>query len=473
MVAKICRRLHRRIGGTVSVPTCHACGKSHTAAGIVLWLLVCWSPCTVLTTAPVWRQVEEVLWREIRRLVAQAPVPFGATPNLTQYELGDKALAVGLSTNDPNKFQGFHAPLLVCLLDEAAGIPTAIYQAVAGVTTGHADLVLEFGNPTNPESEFCRRVVQPGPTVDVVHVSAFEVAAWNAQQPAPIPGLVSHRWIEEQRRVYGEDSAFWTARVLGQVPEEGADTLIRLAWIEAANRLWEDDQHQCEMYAAAEGLSVESVWRSRECPEVVLGVDLARHGGDRIAWAIRQGTDIAYVESWEGTDDLDKVYQHTKSLIALWGVGQTYLDATGLLAHGMIDLGFAKDKIAATSVNFGSGATVENRFVNRRSELWWELREWLRAGAGSLPPSEELLRDLLSPRYTLTKTGERFDLESKEAMRKRAASQGLPFTSPDLGDAVALALIGWRGAGAEPIPVGRAADRIGIVRRGTRLSEMA
>lgn len=60
-----------------AVKACHAPGKSFTAAVAALWFLFSFRNAIVITTAPTWRQVEDVLWREIRGLHEAAPYPLG------------------------------------------------------------------------------------------------------------------------------------------------------------------------------------------------------------------------------------------------------------------------------------------------------------------------------------------------------------------------------------------------------------
>lgn len=461
-------------GGTTAVRTGHATGKTAMAAAAVQWALAVFDAVTIVTTAPTFNQVRTLLWAEIASQQARARWPLGGRLNQTEFTLGPECRAFGLSTDKPDKFQGQHGvgskawgletadrASVFVVVDESSGVKTSIHDAVTAIATGANDRVLHIGNPTDSQSRFAT-FFGPQSSAKQIHVSSLEAAAFAEQHG--VPGLCSRAWCEDARTRFGESSAYYRSRVLGEFPEEGEDILIRLAWIEAANRRWDESDYECQ--------AAECQWWERAAPEVVLGVDLARHGGDRIAWAVRQGQDIAYLESWEGTDDLSKVYAHTKALIAQWRVQRTYLDATGLLADSLIDMGFAKDKIAAQAVNFGSAA-LRPGFVNRRSELWWNLREWLRLGRGALPESEECLRDLLAPRYTFSATDERFSLESKEAMRKRAAAQGLTFTSPDIADAVALALIGAEAPGALPIVAPRLDARVGVVRRRTGLEAMA
>ena len=93
------------------------------------------------------------------------------------------------------------------------------------------------------------------------------------------------------------------------------------------------------------------------------------------------------------------------------------------------------------AVNFGAApvrSSNEEKFTNRRTEMWWNLREWIRndAALSTVPPEvQDLLRsDLTAPKY-LQRSDGRIALESKDKIRERTGR------SPDHGDALALALV--------------------------------
>ena len=74
-------------------------------------------------------------------------------------------------------------------------------------------------------------------------------------------------------------------------------------------------------------------------------------------------------------------------------------------------------------------------FANKRSELWWRMREALEPDglhAAALPPDARLLADLAAPRWRLTTRG--VQVESKPDIAKRLGR------STDRGDAVVYAL---------------------------------
>ena len=49
-----------------AVRSCHAAGKTATAARAAVWFLAVHPHSKVITTAPTWAQVRDLLWREIR-----------------------------------------------------------------------------------------------------------------------------------------------------------------------------------------------------------------------------------------------------------------------------------------------------------------------------------------------------------------------------------------------------------------------
>lgn len=158
----------------------------------------------------------------------------------------------------------------------------------------------------------------------------------------------------------------------------------------------------------------------------ILGVDVARYGGDRTVIIKRQGL-VAFPPLVSQGSDLMATASRVAQLIEEWAPDATFIDAGGVGA-GVIDrllqLGHT-----VMPVDFGGKANSE-RFENKRAEMWWEMAGWLKTA--HVPDLKELTQDLTAPRYTYKNARGRLQLESKDDMRKR----GLP--SPDVGDALAV-----------------------------------
>lgn len=158
----------------------------------------------------------------------------------------------------------------------------------------------------------------------------------------------------------------------------------------------------------------------------VLGIDVARYGGDKSIIFRRQGLQAFTPRVF------DKIDNMTFAGCIAHDIQEFKPDAVFIDAgrgEGVIDrlrqLGFD-----VTEVNFGGTALNHARYENRRSEMWDNMRIWLESG-GAIPDIPSLKSDLVAPMYTLNKR-DKFQLESKDDIKKRLGH------SPDEGDALAL-----------------------------------
>ena len=192
-----------------AVKSCHASGKTFNAAALALWALSRWPESLVITTAPTFRQVK-VMWGEIAEARKRSRIAF-PEPSATELKLGDKRYAVGLSTNDPNKFQSYHAAHVLIIADEAQGILSAIWEAVEGIRAGGDVRVLMQGNPTvtggHYHDAFGRNrsiwktfTISAFDTPNLLGVTIEQLLAMSDDELAisPAPYLVTRRWVKER-----------------------------------------------------------------------------------------------------------------------------------------------------------------------------------------------------------------------------------------------------------------------------------
>ena len=162
---------------------------------------------------------------------------------------------------------------------------------------------------------------------------------------------------------------------------------------------------------------------------LLVGVDPARFGDDRTCIIRRRGR-IAYNLEVYTKKDTMEVAGMVHSIIVKENPDRVFIDIGGLGA-GVYDrlkeLGHA-DHIV--SCNSGSVALDQQRYVNRRAEMWGLCKEWLQDGA-TIPDSDELHADLCGIMYKFdSKT--RLVMEKKEDMKKRGVR------SCDAADALCL-----------------------------------
>ena len=385
-----------------AVPAGNGLGKTFLSARLALWFLYTHPASKVVTTAPTWNQVVNLLWRELRHAHNKSRFPLGGQVNQTQLNLGDDWFAIGLSTDDATRFQGIHAPHVMVIFDEATGVSADIWQAAEGLAVGPNDRFLAIGNPTNPLSEF-KRACDSG-LWNVIELSGEEHPNV-LQGEAVIPGAVTKEWIDERLIEYGgKDTPLYRARVLGRWPDQSEDSLISLAVVEAAQQRW----------TAPEGKLMAA------------GCDVARFGADETVVAmIYEAGMVAPLSVRRGQD-----LMATAGQLKVLGAEKLGVDDGGL-GGGVTDR-LVEQKIAVVPVVAGSSATDDSHFVNLRAEMWWALREALKAGDISLPDDRKLAADLTNVKFGYDSRG-RVKLESKDEIRKRIGR------SPDRGDALAIA----------------------------------
>ena len=117
-----------------AVRSCNGSGKTHVAAAAVIWWLMAHEHKSALaiTTAPTQRQVTNLLWREIRRIYFKNTALFPPSTILTRtsLELSPSHSAMGLSTDSPERFQGFHEENILFVVDEASGVHEDVFDCL-------------------------------------------------------------------------------------------------------------------------------------------------------------------------------------------------------------------------------------------------------------------------------------------------------------------------------------------------------
>jgi hypothetical protein len=160
----------------------------------------------------------------------------------------------------------------------------------------------------------------------------------------------------------------------------------------------------------------------------ILGIDPARFGDDRSVVFKRQGLQAFDPLVFRGIDNMD-LAARIANVIETWepdavlcdsGAGAGVIDRLRQLDYDVIE------------VPFGGKALKPELNINRRTEMWWEMKEWIEQG-GAIPNDVALKQELATPIYWFDSAGRRV-LEPKDQIKKRLQGAG----SPDLADALAL-----------------------------------
>ena len=161
---------------------------------------------------------------------------------------------------------------------------------------------------------------------------------------------------------------------------------------------------------------------------VILGIDPARFGDDRSVVFRRQGKQAFKPVVYRGIDNME-LASRVANLIEQYSPDAVFCDAGA--GSGVIDR-LRQLSYDVIEVPFGGKALKQQQYINRRSEMWWLMKEWIEEG-GAIPNDIALKQELATPIYWYDNVGRRV-LESKDQIKKRLQGAG----SPDLADALAL-----------------------------------
>ena len=493
----------------------HGTGKSFQAA-----IAACWWVDThplnqvyVATTAPTHDQISDIIFREVKRIHAMSAerVAKGlikpeeqlmgriTEENTWKIERGGRLYTVMKGRKPPDNkaadaFQGLHARYVLAIGDEATGLSEEMIDGLANITSNDTSRRLLISNPTNPFSYLGKLFLKPtfnedgSPTWNRIHVSVFDLPTFhgggrchdrceNKAQHDTMPfglgfsrealeSMSGPQFVRDKKAEYGEESARYTARVLGQFAFEAGSTLFSEADI-----------------ATAVDAVVEIDFDDRP----VLGVDVARFGEDwtyvyradrgivmRRKWiddpedendgkelprepALDDdglnivGYKLRFVEKWRDAPGTTRVMPDGKTIIGTAervhaiamaiGAKEVRVDASGL-GGPIIDRIFALAQQDGADYEImemlGGAASPDRRqWYNHRAYQFDHFRKLCFQGRCDIEPTDELLIDEMAGiiyDFADGQSGGGLKIESKESMRRRGVK------SPDAADAAWYAL---------------------------------
>lgn len=466
--------------GRVAVRSGHKTGKSNSMAIAALWYYSSWPDARVVLSSTTSRQVDQILWLEITKLVArggrcitckaeyQALLDAGvhqldadermpkpcAHSAMIDGELGRLA-RTGLRSIDFREVKGFTAAQaegvagisgknLLFLIDEASGVPADIFEAIEGNRAGGARIAL-FSNPTRTDGEFFEAFHKKAELYHCIKISSAETP--NAVEGHEvIPGLAGREWIDEKKREWGENSPQYRVRVEGDFPIGEDGRIFTLGAIVEGEQRWED---------------TEAVGRLH------IGFDPSGEAGtgDEMVLCPRRGQKALRLDAYRGLDEYEALLTLLELIAELRNEGEkaaVKVDAEGDVGakvlgalrdyEGGAESGsklreYLNDHPGHALFNFlGTGhipfdvvvvraserSRANKSFQKLRDRLCGELADWFRLG-GAIPEDAKLSAELHVWRWAKVDDGA-LRLIEKDEVRKIIGR------SPDRYDALALAV---------------------------------
>lgn len=298
-----------------AIKACHGIGKTFTMGRIVPAFLTTHPNSIVLTTAPTYRQVNDLLWNEIRQAHRKSVYPLGGQimDGAPRWNINEKWFAVGFSydrkgassdregENKNSSGQGYHAEDMLIIIDEATGVDDFVFDQIMGMATSGNVRIVAIGNPTTKRTKFfqffnnrawhnislsCfdspnliannfRNVDDLRRELDqLLRLEPDEMLMRIRKYKKPRPQLTTAQWVMTMALPdqWGIDSPVFQSRCLSMWPEIEEDVLMPEGMVRAA----------CER---KEPRPLASIPHGR-----YIGVDCARKGRDK--------TVITVIEDW-------------------------------------------------------------------------------------------------------------------------------------------------------------------------------
>lgn len=176
----------------------------------------------------------------------------------------------------------------------------------------------------------------------------------------------------------------------------------------------------------------QNIWNPIDELPTYMGIDVAREGNDRTVFAYGNKDGYISKEMFRNQDTMataqlgmerakEKSIGFENIAVDVVGVGGGVVDA--MRSKGYRVLAYNSGESPKTNTGFLI-------FKNKRAESYWKLREDLQEGKYKLLNDQDLFKELLNTRYTVT--DKVIQIESKAELKKRIGY------SPDIADALVI-----------------------------------
>jgi phage terminase large subunit len=380
------------IGARVSLRAANESGKTgYVAAPFVLWHLALFPGSQVVCTSGVWRQVTEQLWRVFKKFGPK----FGWKVTQDTVETPQGSKAIGFSTTEGGKFEGFHAddpyesPLAI-VVDEAKTVSDEVFQ---GMERCRPTRWLIQSSPGAPMGGFFE--YDNDPRFKHYKVTAFECPHLGQKQADDL--AIKH----------GRESMLYASMIMAEWMNDPTQTCV------------------CSRRAVDKCLSTP-IHRSAGRP--IGGIDIAHaESGNENVFVVRNGNVIEIDAAFKGGGNanviVDRMIQ--RFMIRKMKPHEIWIDADGMGA-------IYADMFAAKGWNInlwrGQAKAFDSQtYYSRSAEAYFSLARAIEQCNIILPPDETFIKQFTTRGYHINNKGQ-IQLNPKEDA-----------FSPDRADAIVIA----------------------------------
>lgn len=449
--------------------SCNSAAKTHTLAAFSIGWLYNEFNSKVLQTAPTASQLTQVLWAEMRSMLAKAKLPLGGDllPKANELIIDSDWYMIGINAAVYEAFQGRKSRRLLIVVDEGSGCKDQMFEAMAGNMATGDPLMLVASNGTRATGKVHQALHGGRANWHTERIDAFDLPnlaplkqefddpktsyerKLQMLRTAPLVAehLANGRWAAGILAEFGEESDMFRVRVRGLFPKGDPNQLITLGDVVDARARSRDIAHMNLSMAelAAKQGKPFPWWRFREllADKVFGGLDVARFGDCSSVLAAQSQLIWAPLTTWP-PQSTTQLQGFVADEIERLGIHQTNVDEPGVGGGPVDNLTWMATGIVP--FNGGKQAWIPSRFPNLRSEQFWALRQLLRQGRPYLPDNDRLEGQLTAIRYSYLPKGEK-RVETKDEM----AGRGIHF----MDEADAVMMSSAQVPGADAVRTGR------------------
>lgn len=466
----------------VAIRACHGVGKTFTMSKLLLWFMSTHFPCKGLTTAPTNRQVNNLLWSEIRRGHRESKIALGGSVYETpMWKIRDDCFAVGYSPekekaesregeSSKSSFQGMHSDNMIIIIDEATGVRPDIWDQIEGMATSGNVKLIAIGNPTTKnctfyecfQSRLWEKVSltcfdSPNLRLNGVKnkddlmreydkiskMSDHELRHRIATYRIFAPGMLTLNWVMQMAlpEEWGIQSIPFQTRILGEWPEIEADCFFPSYIVDEA-------MGRARKPVTVEGQSYP--WQSR-----YYGIDPARFGDDKTVITVIQDYEQRIRREMAGKDLIQQANVLCEMVNNLQRVPdeKILIDATGI-GSGLVDImkerqqmNIIPQTIHIVEIQFGESPENDSdtidlrekdkaRYKNKKAKIIDLLAKDMQNDLVITQGGEVYQREMPTIIYFYNSKGQ-MEVESKEDYKKRTGRN-----SPDSTESFAIANYG-------------------------------
>jgi hypothetical protein len=380
----------------VAVPSCYSSGKTWLAPLMALGFYDCFPDSKVVTFSSSFEHLRDELWGELRGHLPHLawPIEGRVLPGALRIDGGPNHYIVGRAPDSQESTQGYHAPHILIVVDEATSVDQTLADGLRGLRASGDCRILAIFNPTDDTSwayDLCQL-----PSTDVIRISAVKTPNFTKEPLPPTASLIDEAYLQDLIAAgQGPGTYVWTTKVEAQFWTIGEDKLISTSWVNAApgNRL-------------------------RAGPRV-MAIDLASYGDNENTIAYREGNRLTKLEGFPSMRS--DIFWKTivKPRVLAFDPAHVVYDGDGPGAGAYESAVNACGEHRLLVVR--GGVDVGVQYVNLRSMWWWRLRGLFERGELAFGP--EVVDDhLMKSQLGALKYGfpnGKIAVETKEQARRR------------------------------------------------------